>query len=258
MNMETFFTIFSFLIGLALGSFANVCIYRLPRNISIISPPSFCPKCENRIKWYHNIPVLSYILLRGRCHYCGEKISPLYPAVELTLGLISILLYRKFNISYKYIIYLIFSTGMVITFFVDLFFYIIPNLISLGGILFWVLTMLLKPFINLSDALYGALLGGGLFGTIYITYYLFTRRVGLGEGDIKLMTMAGLFIGWKNTLGVIFLASLTGALAGIIYTKLKGKDMKNPIPFGPFLSFWIVFSVIYGETIQKMLGMWNL
>lgn len=199
---------------------------------------------------------MSYIYLKGKCYHCGESISLLYPAVELIVGFISLFLYKKYNLSFEYLVYLIFSTSMVIVFFIDLFFYIIPNEITLGGIIFWILAMIYSPFISLSDAIYGALLGGGLFGIIYIVYYLFTGRIGIGEGDIKLMTTAGLFIGWKNILSVILLASLTGAIVGTFYLRFVGKDMDNPIPFGPFLSFWILCSIFYGDTLQKLLWMW--
>jgi len=245
--MTEVLTPFSFLLGLCLGSFANVCIYRLPRRLSIIAPHSFCPSCGKKIKWYHNIPLLSFILLRGRCAYCGERISLLYPVVEGLTGIISLILFRKFGFSLRYLIYLLFCLSMVIVFFIDLYHYIIPNIITFSGIGAGILLLFFFPLLPRNEMLLGAITGGTLFGGVSLLYYLLTKKVGLGEGDIKLMFMMGFFIGLKGVVFVTLLGSITGALTGTLYLLLSGKGMREPIPFGPFLSFSAILFVIIPE-----------
>jgi leader peptidase (prepilin peptidase)/N-methyltransferase len=245
--MAEVLNLFSFLLGLSLGSFANVCIYRLPRKISIVTPDSFCPSCGKRIKWYHNIPLLSFILLRGRCAYCGEKISFLYPLVEGLTGIISFILFKKFGLSIQYLIYLLFCLSMIIVFFIDLYHYIIPNIITFSGIGAGILLFFLFPLLPRKDMLLGAITGGALFGGVSLLYYLLTKKVGLGEGDIKLIFMMGFFIGVKGVLFVTLLGSITGAIIGTLYLIFSKKGMREPIPFGPFLSFSAVLFVIVPE-----------
>jgi len=245
--MREVLTLFSLLFGLCLGSFANVCIYRLPRKISIITPASFCPSCGKKLKWYHNIPLLSFFLLKRRCAYCGEKISFLYPIVEGLSGIISLILFKKFGFSLEYLIYLLFCLSMIIVFFIDLYHYIIPNIITFSGIGAGILLLLFSPLLPRKDMFLGAIIGGAMFGGVSLLYYLLTKKVGLGEGDIKLIFMMGFFIGIKGVLFVILLGSISGALIGSIYLLFSKKGMKEPIPFGPFLSFSAVLFVLIPE-----------
>lgn len=251
--MDEILTTSSFLFGLCLGSFANVCIYRLPRKLSILSPPSHCPSCGMNIKWYQNIPLLSFILLKGRCASCGERISLLYPLVEGITGIISLFLFRKFGLSPQYFIYLLFSLSMIIVFFVDIFHYIIPNIITFSGIGAGIVLLLAFPLLPRKELLLGAILGGGLFGGVSLSYYLLTKKVGLGEGDIKLIFMMGFFIGIKGVLFVTLFGGIIGAIVGSLYLLISKKGMREPIPFGPFLSSTAIIFIFIPEKFLKLL-----
>ena len=243
--------IISFIFGALVGSFLNVCIFRLPNEESIIWPGSHCPHCKNAIKFYDNIPVVSYFLLRGRCRYCKGSISLQYPLVEGITALSSLFLIIKFGPSMSYLFYFAFVAALIVITVIDLYHQIIPDVISLPGIGMGLLASLLIPQITFFNSLIGILLGGGSLFIVATFYQWLFKREGMGGGDIKLLAMIGAFLGWKAVLLTILLSSLIGSVTGILMMVVKGKDFKYAIPFGPFLSLGAVISLFYGEEIVR-------
>ncbi len=249
------FYVWIFIIGLCIGSFLNVVIYRWSKNLSILKPFfSFCPKCKKTLKWYHNIPVISYILLKGRCAYCKEKISLKYPLIELLTAVLLTYTSIHFNIHYNWTSFLVFSFYILVLIpitFIDLEIKEIPDKLSLSLILAgWFFALLrINPFLNFSTSLLSGLSGIGLLFLINEFYYHLSGRDGMGMGDFKLMGGIGAFLGYKSFYTVILIASLTGIFTFLgvnVYYKLKGKinreiSLKTEIPFGPFLALGSIF-----------------
>jgi len=242
-------TLISIIFGAIVGSFLNVCIFRLPKEESIIWPGSHCPHCNKPIQFYDNIPILSYIFLNGKCRYCKKSISTQYPLVEGITALSSLLIFMKFGPSLSYLFYFAFVAALIVITVIDLYHQIIPDVISLPGIGVGLLASLILPQITFLNSLIGVLLGGGsLFLVAYCYQWLF-KREGMGGGDVKLLAMIGAFLGWQAVILTIFLSSFIGAISGILIMVLKGKDSKYAIPFGPFLSLGAVISLFYGQNI---------
>jgi leader peptidase (prepilin peptidase)/N-methyltransferase len=241
--------IFSFIFGTIVGSFLNVCIYRLPAHQSVVIPSSHCPFCKQPIAFYDNFPILSFIILRGKCRGCKASISYQYPLVEFLAGLLSLILIEKCGLSLNYAVYFIFSAALLAVTFIDLEHKIIPDSISLPGIIFGLLASLFLPDLTFLDSLIGTVAGGGSLLLVAGGYYLFTKNEGMGLGDVKLLAMMGAFLGWKSILFIIMVGSLSGALVGITVMLLKNKDRKYAIPFGPFLSLGALSYLLYGQEI---------
>ncbi|MDA8388947.1 MAG: prepilin peptidase [Nitrospiraceae bacterium] len=243
---------FSAVAGLVAGSFANVCIYRMPRGQSVVRPASRCPSCQNPIKPWHNIPLLSYLMLRGRCKACGEPIPARYPAVEALTGFLFAAAACRYGITPATLFYFVFITALVVIAFIDFDFQIIPDEITLPGIPVGILAAWLflpDPFYRTFDmgiavSAIGAATGFALYYSI-----AFLSRGGMGGGDVKMMTMAGAVLGWKGVLLTTFLASLMGSGVGIYLVAFKGKGRKSKIPFGPFLAAGALFSLFFGQEI---------
>src|SRR4030042_5112686 len=242
-------TVISIIFGGMIGSFLNVCIFRLPKEESIIWPGSHCPHCKKQIKFYDNIPLISYILLRGKCRYCKKPISFQYPMIEGITALSSLFLIMRFGPSLSYLIYFAFVAALIVITVIDLYHQIIPDAISLPGIGVGLLTSLLIPQITFFNSLIGILLGGGSLFIVATFYQWLFKREGMGGGDIKLLAMIGAFLGWKAVLLTILLSSFIGSVTGILMMVVKGKDFKYAIPFGPFLSLGAVISLFYGQNI---------
>jgi leader peptidase (prepilin peptidase) / N-methyltransferase len=239
-----------FLFGMCIGSFLNVCIYRLPSSMSIINPSrSFCPLCNSAIPFYDNIPVLSYLWLKGRCRHCNAPISLRYPLVELMTGILAVAILFMFGLTPESIVYFIFISSLLVITFIDIDHQIIPDIITLPGIPMGLAASFILPAMTFKSSLLGLLVGGGSLFLVAWTYSLITRKEGMGGGDIKLLGMIGAFIGWKGVLFTIFVASLAGTFAGMIVVLLKGKNLKFAIPFGPFLSIGAMSYVFFGEKI---------
>ena len=245
--------IFAFIFGLTIGSFLNVCIYRIPIKKSIVTPPSGCPACGNRIKFYDNIPVLSYLILRGRCRHCGAAISMLYPTVELATGLISMALLIRFNLFNhhfpQYFVYLCFISALVCISFIDLEHQIIPDVISIPGIISGFVISFLLPHITWVDSLAGIIAGGGILYVIALVFEVLMKKEGMGGGDIKLLAMIGAWLGWKAIPFVILASSLTGSIIGGIALLLSRKGLRTKIPFGPFLAFGAILYIFFGKEL---------
>lgn len=238
-----------FIFGAVIGSFLNVCIYRIPAGVSIVKPASRCPSCEKAIRWYQNIPIFSYLILRGRCASCGVSISIRYPLVEMLTGVLFLLVFWQFGLMWATPVYWSLMAALVVITFIDFDHQIIPNVISLPGIPLGFLLTFLVPWLSWQDSLIGILVGGGSLAVVAGVYFLLTRKAGMGIGDIKLLAMLGAFMGWQAILPIIFLGSLVGSLVGVPLMLVKGADGKLAIPFGPFLSLGAIVFLLWGADI---------
>jgi len=245
--------IFFFFIGAAIGSFLNVCIRRIPAKESLVFPASHCPKCHYSIRYYDNIPIISYLLLRGKCRNCGERISLQYPIVELLTAVITLLLYWKFGLSLKLLASFVFSCVLIVITFIDLEHMIIPDILSLPGIPVFFLAGVFLMEVPWLEAVLGLLTGGGILLLIAIGYEFIAKREGMGGGDIKLLAMLGAFFGWKSLIFLLLVSSLTGALVGIVVMLIKGRDLKYAIPFGPFLCLAALAYIFWGDEFTRLL-----
>lgn len=249
MTPETVYALFAAVFGMVVGSFLNVCICRLPEGQSVVSPPSRCPHCSHRISWYDNIPLVSYLLLRGRCRGCGARISPQYPLVELLNGVLTLLLFLRFGPTLTFAALFLFCSALVVITFIDLEHQIIPDEISLPGIVIGLILSFFLPGQSWLNSLLGILLGGGSLLLVAYLYQLLTGKEGMGGGDIKLLAMMGAYLGWKAIPFIIFASSLVGSLVGISIMLLQKKDSKLAIPFGPYLAFGAVLYIFYGRAL---------
>ncbi|WP_457623482.1 prepilin peptidase [Persephonella sp.] len=251
---EHYFVYFSaFIFGLIIGSFLNVIIYRLPRGKSPLKPAfSFCPNCGNKVKWYDNIPIISYIILKGRCRYCDSNISLRYPFVEFLTGLASVLAIIKTGLTYDYFFVFLFLCLIISITFIDLDFKIIPDEINLIGFISGLIYSVIRTDFSIVDSLIGSAVGGGLlFGIAY--FYTKVRGIeGLGMGDVKMMFFIGSFLGWFGSLFTIFIGSFIGAFVGITAAYILKTDNKGmfEIPFGPFLGFSATIYLFFGDYIK--------
>jgi leader peptidase (prepilin peptidase)/N-methyltransferase len=238
-----------FIFGAIIGSFLNVCIYRIPAGQSVVSPASRCPQCGAAIRWYQNFPILSYLVLRGQCAKCGSRISPRYPLVEALTALLFVCVWQAFGWQIATPLYWVFVAALVAITFIDLDHQIIPDVISLPGMIVGFLTALAIPWLSWSDSLLGLLLGGGSLFLVAEIYHRLTGQEGMGGGDVKLLAMIGAFLGWKAILPVIFLGSLAGSLVGVPLMIAKRSDGKLAIPFGPFLVLGAIIVLLWGRQL---------
>jgi len=237
------------LLGLIVGSFSNVCIYRIPRNESVVYPASHCPKCRTTIRPFDNIPVLSYILLRGRCRHCKSKISIRYPVVEFLTGLIYLTIYLIYGLSIQTLIYVILSSALIIITFIDLNEQIIPDVISLPGIAIGFILSFFVPYISFINSALGVVIGGGIILVISLGGSVIYKKEAMGGGDVKLAAMIGAFLGWRYIIISLFLGFFLGALIGIILIMTKVKKREDVIPFGPFIVLGSLITLLWGERI---------
>lgn len=254
----------AFIFGAIVGSFLNVCIYRIPKGLSIIKPSSYCPFCKKPIRFYDNIPILSYILLRGRCRSCGRRISIKYPIVEFLNATLYVITLQRFSPepSWHLLVYFIFLSSLIVITFIDLEYQIIPDRITLPGIPLGLImgsTILPDPFfrtnlLGFKSSIIGVMLGGGLFYLAATLGRSIFKKEAMGGGDVKMMAMIGGFLGWKGVLLTTFLGSLSGSIVGISLILLKGRQWGSTIPFGPYLAVGAVLSLLLGEEFL----MWYL
>lgn len=240
-----------FLFGCIIGSFLNVCIYRIPASESIVHPPSRCPACGFVLRWYHNIPILSYLFLKGKCANCAAHISLRYPLVEILSGFLFALVQYRFGFQWTTLVYWLFAAAIIVISFIDLDHQIIPDLISLPGIVIGFFCSFAIPCISWTDSLLGILLGGGSLYLVAGGYQLLTKKEGMGGGDIKLLGMIGAFIGWKAIFPIIFISSFMGTLVGVPVMMIKGANSKLAIPFGPFLAAAALFYLFWGNSLIR-------
>ncbi len=246
----SFITLFSAgLVGLSIGSFLNVVIYRLPRNQSIVFPGSACPHCGNAIRWYDNIPLLGWIRLKGRCRCCRKPIALQYPMVELLGAAAAVAALWKFGLTLTGGVSFIFLCLLISITFIDLAYQIIPDRITLPAM---ALALLASPFLanfSLFQALLGLVAGGGTLWAIATLHTRLTGVEGIGGGDIKLMGLVGALTGWPGALFTLFGGAVMGAVVGVTLLVVQGKNMRTAIPFGPFLSVAAALYLFYGNTL---------
>lgn len=241
--------VFVFIFGLCIGSFLNVCIYRLPESKSIVHPRSACLHCGALIRFYDNIPIFSYIALKAKCRHCGAHISLRYPVIEFISGIFAVGVFLKFGISVEALIYYTFIAVLLVITFIDIDHQIIPDVISLPGIPIFFAASFALPNVTFVESILGILVGGGSLYLVAWLYHLITRKEGMGGGDIKLLAMMGALIGWKGVLFTIFAASAVGTLAGLAVILKTGKTMKLKIPFGPFLAIGAIAFIFFGPQL---------
>ncbi len=244
---------FVFVFGAVIGSFLNVCIYRLPEQQSIAKPLSQCPHCHHPIRFYDNIPLISYLILKGKCRDCGEKISWRYPLVELITAILALFLFAKFYLTLNFLVFFIFTAVLIVITFIDLDHQIIPDLLTLPGIPIFFLLAVFVVGVPWMEAAIGLLIGGGVLFLIALGYEVITKREGMGGGDIKLLAMIGGFLGWKSLIFVLLFSSLLGAVIGVALMLIKKEDMKYAVPFGPFLSAAAVAYLFWGDAFMQFL-----
>ena len=239
--------------GLAVGSFLNVCIYRLPRDQSVVAPRSSCPACGRDLKWFENVPVLGWLLLRGRCRTCRGRISSLYPIVEVVTPLLFILQYWDVGWTPLLVVRLVFCSAMVVLFVIDLQHRLLPNAITVPGIgVGLAAALVLEP--GWRAALLGVVVGGGGLLLVAEVYYRLRHEEGLGMGDVKMLAMIGAFLGWQPMLVTLLLASLLGSIVGLGMLVLGLGDSKYALPLGSFLAFAAVVTTSAGEQLTRWYG----
>ena len=239
-----------FLFGSCIGSFLNVCIYRIPENRSIVSPGSSCPSCKTAIPFYLNIPILSYLFLKGKCRFCNHDISARYPLIEALTGIFALLLFLKFGLTPALLYWFVFISVLITISFIDFDHQIIPDIISLPGIVIFASSFYFFPEMTITDTILGILIGGGSLYAVAFLYSLLRKQEGMGGGDIKLLAMIGAATGIKGVFFTIFTGSLLGTIFGILLmVSSKIKDIKLKIPFGPFLSAGAILYIFYGEQL---------
>jgi leader peptidase (prepilin peptidase)/N-methyltransferase len=259
--------------GLVIGSFLNVCIARLPQQMSVSLPRSHCPNCKKQIASYDNIPILSYVILGGRCRHCRQKISVRYPAVEAATAVISLLLYLKFGLTLEWGIYLAFCSALIVLALIDVDHRILPDIITLNGIwigiiasivlaqadgfvsriIHWTGINVANPhLLALIGSLAGLIAGGGLLWAVGEAFLRIRGIEGMGFGDVKMMAMVGAFLGAPLTMFTIMLGSLIGSVIGLVLVRFGGKTREYELPFGTFLSIAAIVAVLYGNDLIEL------
>ncbi|MDD5230607.1 MAG: prepilin peptidase [Candidatus Marinimicrobia bacterium] len=238
-----------FIAGAIAGSFLNVLIYRLPRNLSIIRPPSHCPHCTNPIRFYDNLPIISYLILRGKCRHCDHKISGRYPLVEILTGLAFVMLFYKFGWTTSAYFYGILLVYLIVIVFIDIEFHKIPNILILTGLLCGVTLLLISTPRNPIDAGLGLLVGAGIMFFWSVFGRLLFKKECLGGGDVKLAILVGLYLGLSGTILAIFISFILAGLVGIGLVLIKGLKMDGRLPYAPFLAIGAIATIVSGQPI---------
>ncbi|HEY7172265.1 MAG TPA: prepilin peptidase [Vicinamibacterales bacterium] len=244
------------LFGALIGSFLNVCIYRLPLGKSIVWPGSACPGCKRELAWYENIPIVSYAVLGGRCRSCRVRISPRYPIVEaITAAMFAGALWY-YGPTALFASRILFGCALIVLFAIDLEHQLLPNVITLPGIVIgFVFSLITDP--GWLDSLIGIALGGGVLWAIAEGYYRIRREEGLGMGDVKMLAMVGAFIGWQLTLVTLMMASFAGSIVGLLLIASRRGSMKYALPFGTFLAMGAVLAATIGPAVVDWyVGFW--
>ncbi|HBC96631.1 MAG TPA: prepilin peptidase [Clostridium sp.] len=247
--MNIYYAVAVFIFGTVIGSFLNVCIYRIPKGESVVYPSSHCTNCSTEIKWFDLVPIVSYIVLRGKCRYCGEKISAGYPIIEFATAFLYLMLYVKFGLSIEFARYAVFTGILIVVSVIDFnttdvyFSTIVTGIVfALAFILlYWHMGLEIKSFI------YGGILSG-----LFFTIIIFVTRGGMGWGDMEICLFCGLFLGLKLSFAAIFLSFMLGSIVGLILILSGKKSKKDYIPFGPFISISSIIAIFLGRNIVNL------
>ncbi len=242
----------SLLFGLVIGSFLNVVVVRLPHGESLIKPGSHCPKCKKSIRWWDNIPILSYLLLQGKCRNCSAKISIRYPIIEFLTAIV--FLAARYHVGWNFTLLFRdwpFLAILIAITFIDLEHRIIPDVLSLGGLVFGLLTCWMNPDLGWIQSVLGAVGGFCFFYSVAWIYYQWRGRSGLGGGDIKLLAMLGAFLGPSGVFSTIFISSIFGSIVGVVWALARGRKnvLKLSLPFGPFLVTGALYYYLIGDIL---------
>ncbi len=249
-------TTVTFLFGLVIGSFLNVCIWRLPQNQSVVRPRSYCPHCRHPIRWHDNVPVLGYLLLGGRCRDCRQPIHWRYPLVELLTASLLALVAWHFGVGWRLLLYGALVCGLIVSTFVDFDHQIIPDEITIPGILIGVVASVLDPSLHearlwnvgLYRALLGVLVGGGSLYLMGLIGQAMFKRESMGGGDVKLLAMVGALLGWEKALLSFFVAPLFGTVGGLAVRLRYRTDI---VPYGPYLSVGSIIAMLWGDRMVR-------
>jgi leader peptidase (prepilin peptidase)/N-methyltransferase len=236
------------LLGLSVGSFLNVCVHRLPRRQSLVHPGSRCPHCGYELRWYDNIPVVSYLLLRGQCRKCRQPIAIRYPALELVTLILFLVHGAVFGWTALLAVRLVFACAMVVLFAIDLEHHLLPDAVTLPGIAAGLLVSTVLPP-GILDSLLGLLIGGGVLWLIGEAYFRYSGQEGMGGGDVKMLAMIGAFLGWKLVLVTLVLSSVAGSLIGLLVIAFRRGGLKYALPYGTFLALGALAASLVGERL---------
>jgi leader peptidase (prepilin peptidase)/N-methyltransferase len=247
--METLIAVFVAVFGLIWGSFLNVVIHRLPAGQSLFRPRSHCPQCLQPIRVYDNVPLLSFLILGGRCRHCRRKIPLTYPLVELLTGACFLTVHRAFGLSHFFFASCVFACALIVLGFIDFRHQVLPDAVTLPGFALAFVYSFFREDLTWSQSLLGAAVGGGAILLFYGLYYLVRKREGLGLGDATLMFMVGAFLGWKLAVLTLLLGTFAGALAGVSLMVFRKKGLQHAVPFGSFLAPAAFVALVWGERI---------
>ncbi|HEY0511182.1 MAG TPA: prepilin peptidase [Thermoanaerobaculia bacterium] len=259
MQLQILLGVYAAVLGLIVGSYLNVVIYRLPRGISTVLPRSRCPQCGTAIRALDNVPVLSFLLLGGRCRSCGARISWRYPAVEAATALLFLACFLRFGISLQAPVAALFAALMLALAMIDFDHMLLPDALTWPGIALGILLQPFVPWARLWDGpwgavaggVFGALLGAGLLLGVWGAWYLLRHEEGMGLGDVKMLAAIGAFLGWKGVLVSLFLGALSGAVVGLLLMAVRGVDFRAKLPFGVFLALGGLIALFAGEPLVR-------
>ena len=247
--LQLLVAIYVALFGLIVGSYLNVVVYRLPLGLSTVRPRSRCPGCGSLIRARDNVPVLSFLVLRGRCRTCGTPISWRYPLVEATAGALFVACLLRFGLAPQFLVAVVFACLMLVLGLIDYDHMILPDRITLPGIAVGLATQLAAPLAGLIPAVIGTLLGAGILLAVWALWWVVRREEGMGLGDVKMLALAGAFLGWSGVLVTLFFAALTGSVAGLALMRWGSLDMRSKLPFGVFLALGGVVALFFGDAL---------
>ncbi len=255
-DIQLFAGVLVFMVGACIGSFLNVCIHRIPRSESVIKPRSRCPECRRDIPWYDNIPLISFFALRGKCRNCGARISVRYVLVELLTAVLFYLVWIQYGWTVLTPIFLVVVSGLILATFVDFEHMIIPDRVSLGGILAGVISSAMFPELHdavrvmdsVKESLIGMVVGAGSLWLVGVLGSWIFRKDAMGLGDVKLLGAIGAFLGWQGVLFTVMISSLLGSAVGLSFIAMKRKEWQSRIPYGPYLALAAVLWILWGAV----------